>query len=654
MRALLTLTLLALTLSIVTCTSAAPTATSDICFPTVPGITHCIVPEFASYWQNNGGLPVFGYPLGPRELAAPEPNSAPLYLQWTERNRLESHPDAPVDYHVQLGRMGAERMAQLGHDPAAEPVEVGPQDGCLWFAETRHNVCDQANGLGFRSYWEGHGLRISTLNAYQRSLALFGLPLTTAKIELSANGEPFLTQWFERARFEWHPAESNDYKVLLGLLGNELRAALPVSASPAPAPTTFGVEVNYGAGTKVAGRLADLSGGPVRYNGVFWSAIEPTQGQRIWENQATADKDLAAISAVGAAPMVIVRSTPAWARQVPGSACSAIKAESLAAFATFMGDLVARYSRPPYNVHAWELGNEPDVDPSLIPGNSPFGCWGDLQRADYGGAGYAAMLKAAYPAIKAADPQATVVLGGLLLFCDPTHAPTLPCPAGSFFEGVLQAGGGNFFDVVAYHAYAYWQPKRVDWDAIPPNWQHRGGLLIGKLQFLREMMTRYGIEKPVLMDEGGLLCYHSDPSCGPGGFYEDQANYLVRLYARSSANHLAGAIWYTLNGPGWQEGSLLDAAQQPRPAFHTLVFLSRLLSGAAYVSGGVEGGVEHHTFRRGNSDYTIYWTNDASSVSISPPAGTRTIYTLSGDSSPAGQSLPVGFAPVIVEGTAGQ
>jgi hypothetical protein len=33
-----------------------------------------------------------------------------------------------------------------------------------------------------------------------------------------------LTQWFERARFEWHPGKPDQYKVLLGLLGNETLA----------------------------------------------------------------------------------------------------------------------------------------------------------------------------------------------------------------------------------------------------------------------------------------------------------------------------------------------------------------------------------------------------------------------------------------------
>jgi hypothetical protein len=83
-----------------------------------------------------------------------------------------------------------------------------------------------------------------------------------------------------------------------------------------------------------------------------------------------------------------------------------------------MHDLVARYSVPPYNVKYWELWNEPDVDPALaglIGGDIPFGCWGDSTDPYYGGGYYAEMLKAVYPRIKAADPQAQVARGRIAL-----------------------------------------------------------------------------------------------------------------------------------------------------------------------------------------------------------------------------------------------
>jgi len=60
---------------------------------------------------------------------------------------------------------------------------------------------------------------------------LFGLPITEP-FEETINGEAFQVQWFERARFEWHPGNVDPYRVLLGRLGAEVQ---PV---PAPTPST--------------------------------------------------------------------------------------------------------------------------------------------------------------------------------------------------------------------------------------------------------------------------------------------------------------------------------------------------------------------------------------------------------------------------------
>jgi hypothetical protein len=389
--------------------------------------------------------------------------------------------------------------------------------------------------------------------------------------------------------------------------------------------------------------------GQVRYNGIFWSEVEPQPGQRDWSKLAGVEAELAAISAAGAAPMVIVRGTPPWARQVASSACGPIAPDALANFASFMGELAARYSKPPYNVHSWELGNEPDADVRLVSGDSPFGCWGDARQPYHGGAAFAAMLKAAYPAIKAADPQAQVIFGGLLLDCDPAQAPARPCSSGTFLDGALRAGAGDSFDILAYHSYPYWRAERRDWDSFNTPWEARGGTLLGKLRFLREVMAGHGVSKPVIMSEGGLLCYRSSPACGPGGFFQDQAGYVARLYARAMAGGLAGAFWYTLDGPGWQESGLLDAAQQPRPAFQAYKLLSGLLRGARFVGPLGAGALEGYEFARDSARYRIYWTNDGSSVDLGAISGARAVYTVGGSALPPGNAISAGFEPIIVE-----
>lgn len=622
----------------------APQPAAPICFSGVPGIEDCVDPLFAAFWRANGGLPVFGYPIGPSEQRTLEDGTT-ITIQWLERTRLEYHPQNPPAYRVQLGRIGVERLAQLGRDWRAETREAGPQPGCLWFAETGHNVCDQERNAGFKSYWERNGLRIRGLTGYQQSLALFGLPLSRANPEPGPNGELVITQWFERARFEWHPEQPQASRVLLGLLGNETRAQ--ATALPAPTGPLFGVQISRGAVGASIGALAGIGGRLVRFDMLQWDQIEPRRGKRNWQALAGPEAELAAISAQGGVPMVIIRGAPPWAQAVPGKACGPIRGDALGAFAEFVSEAVRRYSGPPYNVRYWEFGNEPDAAFQLLSSDAVFGCWGDENDPLYGGAAYAEMLKAVYPAVKATNPEARVVVGGLLLDCDP--GGPRPCAAGRFIEGVLANGGGAAFDILAYHSYTYWGPVTQDWDLIFPKWSHRGGILLGKAAFLRETMQRYGVDKPLLMNEGAFLCYRNDPTCAPQGFEEAKANYATRLFARAHQLGLYGALWYTLEGPGWQESGLLDANQQPRPAYATLAFLQRTLGGAVYAGDSRDGALEIHRFRKGNLLYEIAWTNDGSTRELPMPEGARARYTLAGATAPLGEKLVIGFEPVIVE-----
>ena len=170
-----------------------------LCFPNLPGITNCIDARFREYWEQNGGLPVFGFPIGPARQEVNADTGRSYLTQWFERNRFELHPENAAPYDVLLGRLGAERLGQQGRSWQAEGRENGARPGCLWFEQTGHNVCNQQGGLGFRRYWETHGLQDPQLNSYQRSLALFGLPVTEPRMETNATGDTVLTQWFERA-----------------------------------------------------------------------------------------------------------------------------------------------------------------------------------------------------------------------------------------------------------------------------------------------------------------------------------------------------------------------------------------------------------------------------------------------------------------------
>ncbi|MBC8076361.1 MAG: hypothetical protein H7Y32_09835 [Chloroflexales bacterium] len=201
--------------------SAAPAPATQQPGPcqTFPETGHTVCGRLLEYWQQNGGLPVFGFPITPQRVETIEGSS--YEVQWFERNRLELHPENARRDDVLLGRLGADRLAQQARDWQSFPKVGGPPgEGCFFTGATGHAVCG-----GFLLYFRNHGLRLDAAAGYSEaeSIALFGLPLSEPQIEVNAaDGREYLTQWFERARFEYHPENAPPYDVLLGLLGREV------------------------------------------------------------------------------------------------------------------------------------------------------------------------------------------------------------------------------------------------------------------------------------------------------------------------------------------------------------------------------------------------------------------------------------------------
>ncbi|HET9221246.1 MAG TPA: hypothetical protein VFO07_02020 [Roseiflexaceae bacterium] len=224
-------------------------AAERICFKEVPD---CIEGRFAEYWRANGGLEVFGLPLGP---ARQERVGGGTYLaQLFERNRFELHPENSRPYDVLLGRLGDEQLKRQGRDWKTL-LQGQPKSGCQFFETTAHAVCQP-----FLDYWRTHGLEFDGRQgvSYAESLALFGLPLSEPTMERNSSGDNVLTQWFERTRFEYHPNNPDPYKVLLGRLGAEGRAPAG-GAACAGIPASVNATVTPGcfkAGTPVTARAS--------------------------------------------------------------------------------------------------------------------------------------------------------------------------------------------------------------------------------------------------------------------------------------------------------------------------------------------------------------------------------------------------------------
>lgn len=184
---------------------------------TFPQTGKTVCGRMLEYWQQNGGLPVFGYPITDQQTETIE--GKPVQSQWFERNRLELHPENARPYDVLLGRLGVDRLQQQGRDWTQ--FGRGNPAAAHYFAETGHAIAPE-----FWGYWSSQGLEFDGRRgkSFNESLALFGMPVSEAVMEQSpTDGKMYLTQHFERARFELHPENrGTPYEVLLGLLGREM------------------------------------------------------------------------------------------------------------------------------------------------------------------------------------------------------------------------------------------------------------------------------------------------------------------------------------------------------------------------------------------------------------------------------------------------
>jgi hypothetical protein len=427
-----------------------------------------------------------------------------------------------------------------------------------------------------------------------------------------------------------------------------------------PLQTVFGVEmaqITTGGGLD---QVAAANTSWVRRNAVLWSSIETTQGKYDWSGMAGLESELQNASINNIPVVLIVRSTPQWARKIAGTgpACSPISQAKLPAFGNFMRALVARYSVAPYNVKYWEMWNEPDFP--IITGDQIYGCWGDPSDAYYGGGYYAKMLQAVYPQIKAADPQAKVLIGGLLLDCDPRPGALRGCATvgnnavqPKFLEGILRNNGGPYFDGVSFHSYDYYeshlgQYKNFNWYS---DWNTTGPVFIAKAQFIQSVLSKYSVSGKFLMNtESALLCVtcSDDPT-----FETTKAYYVAQSYAAAIALGLRANIWYSVLG--WRNSGLLNPDLSPLPAYTAFQFSRSELGGAAYtgdITTGDIGGaseVKGYKFQRSDSRIWILWSLDGSTHSITLSTVPVAAWDALGNSVSPATSMNASLNPLYLE-----
>ncbi len=274
-----------------------------------------------------------------------------------------------------------------------------------------------------------------------------------------------------------------------------------------------------------------------------WSILEPS-GPNQLEPRALAftDRLFADAAARGIKVIAFVDSTPCWASSAPASLLRKCKPgvsskangwppTNPSAYATFVAYLAQRYGT---RLAAIEIWNEPDQVNQLY-----FAGPEKPQR-------YAALLRAAYPAIKQANPNVSVIAGSLVGY------------NGIFLRALYAAGIKGYYDGLAVHFYT---------------------LTLASLRSFRAVQLANGDSKPLWLDEFGWS------SCWPRYRVQQeqacvtpqvQAANITNLYrSLSRTPYIAAMTLYQLDGSRSEDFGVLNERGARKPSFAAL---SRVLA----------------------------------------------------------------------------
>ncbi len=369
-----------------------------------------------------------------------------------------------------------------------------------------------------------------------------------------------------------------------------------------------------------------------------WDLIEPQNNsfRPVYDNslKQTADQGFGIIG--------MLLTTPGWARDGACSGnywCPPANVQEYAQFASWMterydGDGVQDAPGSP-RIAAWEIWNEPNAAETW----PVLGAGGSISRQRYG-----EMLVAAYNAIKAADPSALVLTGGVYVYdgsyCDPNN-----CDGLNFLGGVFQQvpAARHAFDVLSIHPYI--PTERPDAPNIP-----RLITVEGRVRNARGWLNGNGRgDARLWITEMGWCT--ATGTC-PGGVQvseEQQANYLVRSLVVAQHNGVEHSSWFqfedAFNDPNreWSNAAIVrnfnGSGYPAKPAFYAYRTLVEHLGGATVAGTGPvhthvydpnqpytgSGGTYDYRYARGTTTIDVLWRPTDSAVIAFPVNGRQPV-----------------------------
>jgi len=336
-----------------------------------------------------------------------------------------------------------------------------------------------------------------------------------------------------------------------GWLGSALALALVGAAIAAASPAgaaEVGVNITSNAGMASGKIAADIRASRPAWVRVFlvWSYVEPTQGNYSASWIQVYQRFFASLPAATQIDVDVV-GAPSWANG--GSSSSAAPPVNASDYAGFLNYLVNTFHG---RVKAWEIWNE-EGTPNWWTGTA---------------AQYADLLKATYPAIKSADPNATVIMGA----SDP-----------AFLTQLYQDGAKGSFDGVAVHtdtACDVTSPYVYEYN--PQTTTVNQYFFLGFTGIHALMVANGDGSKPIYMTEIGWASTASECQTGAwagqklaGVSQQMQATFLQQAYhclAQPQYSYVKAAMWFEMYDAGnstapLENYGLLNTNFSPKPAF---------------------------------------------------------------------------------------
>jgi hypothetical protein len=275
---------------------------------------------------------------------------------------------------------------------------------------------------------------------------------------------------------------------------------------------------------------------------VPWRAVEwSCKGCLDWTDL---DRTVAAASAKGVKLLVRVDFSPPWASITQTDDSPPANPDD---YVDFTKQLVGRYgaSSSIGRVHALEVWNEPNLMRS----------WGDQPIDRKAASDYAYLLKETYKAVKAVDPDITVVTAGM----SPTATTDGTAqPDDVYLDWLFRAGIKGYYDVLGLHGAGYGNPPETELLSVKgydyPSFYFR------RVEQLRKIQEQYGDgDKQIWLLEFGWTTDTQNPEYS---WYavspEQQADYVVRAfkYAKQNWSPWIGVMFlWTMNDPRWTEAN---------------------------------------------------------------------------------------------------